>query len=121
MDTTQTVTIDNSARSYVPTWDGEFAKDLAAGNSSVRKAALANGNSILKIKQGENGSVESHSLLLRDRQIIDTIQEQEQVTITVTNRSDSPASILRAAKIVAGIATKLGDSAFVQEFLSGQM
>lgn len=123
MDTNQTITINSAAREYIPTWDKEFAKDVADGSASIRKANITGGNSVEKIAHAETKGISRHQVFLRDKALIDEVTEQEQAYIVVTHKADNPASELRALALAKGLCAYCGaeDGEILSQVIAGQM
>lgn len=121
MNDTQSITVNGTERTYDKTWDQEFRKEIAEGNTSVRKAPLPGGNSILKISHNETKGVERHTIFVRDKILAEMGTEQEQVTVIGTHKADDPASEARLLLLIDGIATKLQEEGFASDVVAGQM
>lgn len=123
LDTTQNVTVSGTTRTYTTVWDQEFAKDLATGSTSVRKAPITNGNSILKISHAESKGVERHQVFLRDKIIVDGAVGQEQAHIVITCAADDPSSVARAKALAVGLCSECVSESgeLLDDVLAGQL
>lgn len=116
----QDITVDATARTYTKVWDQEFAKEIADGTTTVRKAPITNGNSILKISHSETKGVERHLVFVRDKMTIEGVSCQEQAYLVVTCAADDPASKARAVNIALGLGAKVAEANFLPSVLDGQ-
>lgn len=121
LDNSQTLTINTTERTYTQVYDAEFAKELASGSCSVRKANITNGNSILKIGTSESKGVERHQILVRDKTVVDNAEKIDQAYVVASFASDDPTAAARTAAILVGLANWLtGTSGLIPKVLAGE-
>lgn len=121
--TTQNITVNEEPRAYVPAWDKEFEKDIAAGNTKIRKCDLPLGNSAHKVQHSETKSgIERHVCSVRDKTTAgDDSGDIEQVQLVVTFNADDPAARERARLLVFGFNCAINATGWLQDFLSGSL
>lgn len=103
-----TLTINSVGRNYTTAWDGEFGKDIAAGNTVVKKVAITNGNSLLRISHSESKGVERHLFAVRD--CINAGQDTEQVVsahVVITFPTDDTSAQTNATSLAMGAISAL--------------
>lgn len=117
----QTVTVSSQERTYVQAFDAEFAKDIANGAGSVRKTAITDGNSILKIANAANKGVERHQIMLRDKVAREDGTERiRQAYLVLSFSEDDPTELTATVELGKGLLAKAAETGLLARVCAGE-
>jgi hypothetical protein len=123
--TTQSIyfAIPDVYRSYDVAWDSEYEKEIAQGNTQVRKSILDDGNSLLKTQHSETKQgIERHVISLRDKHVSgDDAGSMEQVQIVITHPADNPGSQEKARQVAFALCAKCTEADFLGSLVGGSL
>lgn len=120
----QTITVSTVPRTYEKTWDAEFAKEIAEGSTSVRKASLTDGNSILRVSHSESKGVERHLVSVRDK--TQAAGEEDptivQAHVVLTCPADDPTEAANVVALAQGLLEEItaSSNAILTAVVAGQ-
>lgn len=114
---------EDASRNYEPAWDSEYEKELAQGNTQVRKSLISDGNSLLKTQHSETKSgIERHVISLRDKHVTgDNAGSMEQAQLVITHQADNPVSAESARQVALALSEKCTEADFLVALVGGSL
>lgn len=117
---TISVTVDSVQRDHTRAWDAAFSKQIAAGNTSIRKAGITDGESLVRVSHEESSARKRHLA-----QMVETIVDSDGVTRVrkvhlVVEYDDTVAEKAAANLLADGFIAAL-NSTFVDNLLGDSL
>jgi hypothetical protein len=116
---TQSITVNSVARSYVEAVHSAYAKQLAAGNTRVKRATITDGESLLRYSHDTTNikGIERHVVSIEDRLTTDGESTIARIAVTLTV-PETGAQDTSAKLLAAGFLTWLNDSGRIEDLLN---
>jgi hypothetical protein len=114
------VTVDSVERTHATAWDSAYSKQIAAGNTAIRKVAITDGESLVRISHEEKNERKRHLAQMKETVVdSDGVSRTRSVHIVV-EYDDVPAEKASANLLADGFVAAL-DSTFIDNLLADSL